>query len=111
MLTSSPGQGSAVSSSRIPVAKHRQNSPEHYNNHNYQQSQSHVSRLPKYQFSPTSQNEPTATSSGGSSAGSGESESESTSSKRRKDSSGSISGLHGMPGNRIISNLRKYFRM
>ena len=102
MLTSSSGsgQGATVPGSRIPVAKHRQSSPEQFNNHNnYQQSQSHVSRLPKYQFSPTGQNEQAATSSRGSSAGSGESEGESTSSKRRKDSSGSISGLHGMPGN------------
>ena len=103
MLTSSnnTGQSTSVPGSRIPVAKHRQNSPEQYNNHNnYQTSQSqHVSRLPKYQFSPTSQHEPSATSSGGSSTGSGESEGESTFIKRRKDSSGSISGLHGMPGN------------
>lgn len=102
MLTSSTNQGSAVTSSRIPVAKHRQNSPEHYHNLNYQQPQSHhVSRLPKYQFSPTSQNEATVTSSGGSSAGSGESETESTSCKRRKDSSGSISGLHGLTGRQV----------
>ena len=108
MLTSSSGgTGTAAASSRIPVAKHRQTSPEHYPNHNHfqqipSQQQHHVSRLPKYQLSSGSQHD-SAVSSGGNSSGggSGESEGEASvnNSKRRKDSAGSITGLHGAPGN------------
>ena len=108
MLTSSNNSvsGPTVSSSRIPVAKHRQTSPESFtSDHAFQQlpSQSnHGSRIPKYQLSTNSQHD-SAVSSGGS----GESEGESGLNiyKRRKDSSGSISGVHGSPGTYVTPQL------
>ena len=105
MITGSSGSGpgATVSGSRIPVAKHRQSSPEHFTNHNnfsQSHSQQHNVPKPKYQVNNNSQHDSAVSSSGGSTAGSGESEGESNANncKRRKDSSGSITGLHGMPG-------------
>ena len=108
MITSGAGTGTtAATSSRIPVAKHRQTSPEQFSNHNYFQQvpaqPHHVSRHPKSQVNSGSQHD-SAVSSGGGSSGvaSGESEGESSgvnNNKRRKDSAGSITGIHGMPGN------------
>lgn len=113
MLTSSNNSvsGPTVSSSRIPVAKHRQTSPESFtSDHAFQQlpSQSnHGSRIPKYQLSTNSQHD-SAVSSGGS----GESEGESGLNiyKRRKDSSGSISGVHGSPGTYVTPSARLIFK-
>ena len=112
MISGGGGAGAATTSSRIPVAKHRQASPEHqFPNHNFQfqqshqPSQQHISRLPKYHSSP--QHDSAVSSGGGSSGGgSGESEGEQAvgmKNKRRKDSAGSITGLHGMSGNSILT--------
>ena len=121
MLTSSGSTGptggpsaGAVTSSRIPIAKskHRQSSPENqhfsspHNNHFQQQQQlssSPVSRLPKYQIN--AQHESSSGISGG---GSGESEDGgvgTNNNKRRKDSAGSLTGLHGMAGNLSLKNI------
>ena len=107
MITSSSGSGTGatVSGSRIPVAKHRQSSPEHFTNHNnFPHSQQHNVSKPKYQINANNQHDSAVSSSGGSTGGSGESEGESSgvNCKRRKDSSGSITGLHGMPGEIIL---------
>ena len=108
MITSDAGTGTtAATSSRIPVAKHRQTSPEQFSNHNHFQQlpsqQHHVSRLPKYQVNSGSQHDSAVSSGGGSSGGArGEREGESSgvnNNKRRKDSAGSTTGIHGMSGN------------
>ena len=106
MLTSNSGSGpgATVSGSRIPVAKHRQTSPERFTNHNNSpQSQQHNVSKTKYQHT-NNQHDSAVSSSSGSTGGSGESEGESSgiNCKRRKDSSGSITGLHGMPGKIIL---------
>ena len=104
MITSSSSgvPSGVVPGSRIPVAKHRQASPERFPNHFQQQHSQphHISRLPKYQCSTNSQHDSAVSSSGGSSGGSGESEGESSANifKRRKDSSGSTTCLHGASG-------------
>ena len=90
MITSSSGSGTGatVSGSRIPVAKHRQSSPEHFTNHNnFPHSQQHNVSKPKYQINANNQHDSAVSSSGGSTGGSGESEGESSgvNCKRRKD--------------------------